>query len=133
MPFPPQDDTDVDVTRSANLLQSFRLIGRARLRISFRMPLEEERGILVAPSILLDRPIKAALSYAWHRSYRGTPLFYLYESTIRGFYPWRSLRGDGWRISSMCEISADVIRLASGFSIDESGEREGTIQLSVTF
>ena len=133
MPFPPQDDTDVDVRRSANILQSLRLIGRARLRISLRMPLEEERGILVAPSILLDRPIKAVLSYAWHRSYRGTPLFYLYESTVRGFYPWRSLRGDGWRISSMCEISADMIRLASGFSIDKSGEREGTIQLSVIF
>ncbi len=133
MPFPPQDDTDVDIARSANLLQSFRLNRSARLRISFRMPIEKERGILVAPSILLDRPIKAALSYAWHHSYSGTPIFYLYEPTVRGFYPWRSLRGDGWRISAMCEISANVVRLASGFYIDGSGEREGTIQLSVLF
>lgn len=133
MPFPPQDDTAIDVTRSASLLQSFRLNGSTRLRISIRMPLEERRGILIAPSILLDRPIKAALSYAWHRSYRGIPLFYLYEPTVRGTYPWRTLRGEGYRISAMCEVSANIMRLSSGFYVDESGEREGTVQFSIIF
>ncbi len=133
MPFPPLFDADIDVTRSANLLQSFRLSRNARLRISIRLPLEEERGILVAPSILVDRPFKAALSYAWHRSYIGTPVFYLYEPTVRGFYPWRPLGGDGWRISALCEISVHMLRFSSVFCIDGAGEREGTVQLCVIF
>jgi hypothetical protein len=133
MPSPPHEDAAVGVKSSANLLQSFNLNGSTRLRISVRMPLEKDRGILVAPSILLDRPVKAALSYAWHRSYSGIPLFYLYEPTVRGFYPWRSLRGDGWRISALCEMSTSLIRFSSSFCVDGSGEREGTVQMSVVF
>jgi hypothetical protein len=131
MPYPPGRDEEINASSSASLLQSFRLNRSTRLRISVRVPIAEDHGVMVAPSILLDHPIKVSISYARHRSVRGGPTFYLYEPTVRGFYPWHALRKNGWRISALCEVSIGMVRLACGYMADSRKEREGIAQLSI--
>jgi hypothetical protein len=131
MPFPPEGAAAFGVTRSAGLLQSIRLCRTARLRLSVRVPIGVDRGVMIAPSIWLDRPFKAAVSCAWHSAYRGKPVFYCYEPTVDGYYPWSALRGNGWRISATSVLSARVVSIAVGFSYGHTGEREGTVQCAL--
>jgi hypothetical protein len=123
-----------EVTDSIQLLQKWRLPASLRLRISCRVPLERGRsGYLVCPSLTIDRRFHATLTWAVHRALEGTPTFYCYERSLKGQYPWRALRGDGWRVALLGGVSIGPLRLALGLATQKSGPYEAAAQAAVKF
>jgi hypothetical protein len=135
MPYPSGEEQPEDeVTDSIHLLQTWRLPASLRLRISCRAPLERGRsGFLVCPSLTIDRRFSATLSWALHRAIEGSPLFYCYERSPRGLYPWRALRGDGWRVALIGVVSVGPARLALGLAVQNGGQYEGAAQAGLAF
>jgi len=135
MPCPSSEEQPGDeVTDSIHLLQTWRLPASFRLRISCRAPLERGRsGYLVCPSITIDRRIHATVSWALHRAIEGSPLFYCYERSLRGLYPWRALRGGGWRVAFIGGASIGPARIAVSLAAQNEGLYEGAAQIGVTF
>ncbi len=126
----PEDET----ADSIQFLQNWRLPASFHLRISIRSPLERgSRGYLVCPSLTLDRRIHATLSWAVHRAVEGKPVFYCYERSLKGQYPWRALRGDGWRVALLGGTSIGPLRLAIRFAAQDSGLYEAAAQADVRF
>jgi hypothetical protein len=125
---------DDEVTDSIQILQKWRLPGSLDLRVSVRSPLERGRsGYLVCPSLTFGRRIHATLSWAVHRSVEGMPTFYCYERSLKGQYPWRALRGDGWRVALLGGASIGPLRLALGLSVQRRGPYEAATQIGIKF
>ena len=135
MPCPSSDEQPEDeMTDSIHLLQAWRLPASLRLRISCRAPFERGRsGYLVCPSLTFDRRFSATISWAVHRAIEGSPLFYCYERSPRGLYPWRALRDDGWRVALIGALSVGPTRLALSLAAQNGGLHEGAAQIGVTF
>ena len=135
IPYPTSEEQPEDeVNDSIHLLQTWRLPLSLRIRISCRVPLELSRsGYLVSPSLTIDRRLSATISWALHRAVEGTPLFYCYERSLKGLYPWRALRGDGWRVALIGAISVGPIRLALSLNAQNEGLYECATQIGATF
>lgn len=135
MPHPSSGERpEGEISDSIHLLQAWRLFGSTRLRVSCRAPLERGgRGYLVCPSLTIDRGLSVTLSWALHRAVDGMPLFYCYERSLKGQYPWRALRGDGWRVALIGGVSIGPVRIASGLSTTSGGAYEGGAQLGAKF
>lgn len=135
MPCPSSEEQPGDdVTDSIHLLQTWRLPASLRLRISCRAPLERGRsGYLVCPSLTIDRRFNATVSWAVHRAIEGSPLFYCYERSLKGLYPWRALRGDGWRVAFIGGISIGPVRLSLSLAAQKGGLYEGAAQMGTVF
>ncbi|HER44354.1 MAG TPA: hypothetical protein ENO08_07840 [Candidatus Eisenbacteria bacterium] len=119
---------------SIHLLQTWRLPASLRLRISCRGALERERrGYLVSPSIIMDRGFQISISWAVHRAIEGTPVIYCYERSLEGRYPWRALRGTGWRVALLAAVPIGPVRLSLFLGAQNGGLREGAAQAAVKF
>ena len=124
IPFPTYGEGKrEEVSDSIQLLQRWRLPAALHLRVSLRSLLERGRsGYLICPSLTIDRWIDATLAWAVHRAVVGTPVFYCYERSLKGQYPWRALRGDGWRVALFAGASIGPLRIAICLAA-QSGER----------
>jgi hypothetical protein len=134
IPFPPSRESVIDESSSLALLQNWKIRKGLRIRISFRAPLEREaRGYLICPSVTIGRASFATASYALHRATSGNPVFYCYERSLEGLYPWRALRGDGWRVALIGELHVGPLRLGIGCSAQKPGGREACMQARLLF
>jgi hypothetical protein len=129
VPFPPGGGPYFDESSSLALLQNSMPRKGLRIRFSLRAPLEREaRGYLICPSVTIGRSSNATISWALHRATRGRPVFYCYERSLGGLYPWRALRGDGWRVALIGEMHIGPLRLGIGFAAQRPGGREASLQ-----
>lgn len=135
VPYPTAGEQAVTrMADSIHLLQSWRLPGSLRLRLSCRAPLEKGvSGYLVCPSLTVDRNVSMTASWALHRALEGAPLFYCYERSLKGLYPWRALRGSGWRVALIGRVSVGSMRFAFSLAATHSGSYEGATHVGTTF
>jgi hypothetical protein len=134
VPYPPGGVMPPEVSSSLGIVQTSRIRKSLRVRVSIRAPLEREgSGYLICPSITLEHAVRATLSWAVHRATSGSPLFYCYERSLDGLYPWRALRGDGWRVALFGGMSVGPIRLAFFCAAQQPGGREAGLQAGTSF
>ena len=135
LPCPPTGEEPArKVEDSIHLLQRWRLLSSLFLRVSCRVPLERgSKGYLICPSLSVDRGVTMHLSWALHRAIEGSPLFYCYERSLKGIYPWRAIRGDGWRLALTGGLSAGPLRFAGSLATTNKGVWEGATQMGLKF
>lgn len=135
VPVPPAVEQPVDkVTDSILLLQRWRLWSSFHLRVSCRGTVERGlSGYLFCPSLVMDRGFLMSLSWAVHRAIEGTPSIYYYERSLKGRYPWRALRGDGWRVALLVEAPIGPLQLALSFGAQKGDLYEAATQAVLTF
>jgi hypothetical protein len=135
IPFPGSEPPETTESQSLHALLTWRPARGVLIRQSVRCPYSRAHaGYVASPTIRLaafSGAVRCAVCCSVYRSLRGTPLFYLYEPVLRGGYPWRTLRGDGWRMVIRLESRFRTLRLSSLLSSDGGRGVEAAVQLAV--
>lgn len=135
IPYPGGDPPSYSNAHNFNVLLTWKFLNSYRLRASIRCPLgEETSGCLLAPSFsfpFFSDSIRATAAVYRYHPIKGMPVFYFYEPSFKGRYPWRSVRGGGLRGILLVETSARWFRFLWKVSAESGKGLETGLQVSV--
>ncbi len=125
IPYPCGDPIMADETEGMHFLFLGRHGAVSRLRLSVRLVSEERgEGYLVSSSArigLFRNRLRCTVATSRYRSRSGEPFLYLYEPVLEGSFPWKAVRGSGWRgvvltdvkwggLTVSCRVSSGSLR-----------------------
>ena len=122
IPYPGAGSQALDRMTSIGLLSDFRIAGGTNLRITIRgLGKNASTAFLLAPVLsmsLLSGHLRPAASLALYRTFRGKPVYYFYEPTLKGNYPWRVVSGDKERCVFLISYIINGLSVSSKIALE---------------